>query len=134
MSSGRVRSLVQTSVTSCVANVTLRSVVASLAESQEEEEDVDNVQRDARSSSPVDPGIKSLYNSFVGTESTITNSSSSRIQGLHGFEDSDVVVAFLGSIDDDCDVLITLRSASRSTRIVMLIACGWLGWDDIVCV
>jgi len=121
MSSGRVRSLVQTSVTSCVANVTLRSVVASLAESQEEEEDVDNVQRDARSSSPVDPGIKSLYNSFVGTESTITNSSSSRIQGLHGFEDNDVVALGNELLDDNCDVFITVRSASLSTRIVMLL-------------
>lgn len=121
MSSGRVRSLVQTSVTSCVANVTLRSVVASLAESQEEEEDVDNVQRDARSSSPVDPGIKSLYNSFVGTESTITNSSSSRIQGLHGFEDNDVVALGNELLDDNCDVFITVKSASLSTRIVMLL-------------
>ena len=54
----------------------------------------------------------------------MTNSSSSRIHGLHGFEDNDVVAFNLVCIDDDCDVLITVRRASLSTRIVMLVCSG----------
>jgi hypothetical protein len=43
---------------------------------------------------------------------------------LHGFEDNDVDGLVLDVIDDDCDdvVLITVSSASLSTRIVMLLA------------
>lgn len=117
-SSGRVRSLVQTSVTRSVAKDTLRP---SLEESQDETELVDSVQRDARSSSPVESGIKSLQSSFVGTESTITNSSSSRIHVLHALEHNDVDVGAVVCIVDDCDEFITVSSASLSTRIVMLL-------------
>lgn len=82
---------------------------------EESSEDVDNVQRDATSSS-VEPRIK---NGFEGTESTITNASSSCMQGLHGFDESDVVVAAFDA--NDGEVVITVRRASLSTRIVMLI-------------